>query len=139
MLEGLQNEIDAHPEFVGASNRIIKDALNKDGTAQTETWVVSDEPRKLNRTAMLGYVSVASLEAIADFKETDQGKAFKLLFESGSTYDFAHPTTRQMTQNLADAGVITQTEADSLLRVGERSISRAEELWSRKLELEDFE
>jgi len=43
MLTGLQTEIDAHPELIGASKEVIINALNTDGTAQTESWAVRDD------------------------------------------------------------------------------------------------
>ena len=137
MLEGLQEEISAHTEFVGASKQIIINALNEDGTAQVPASVTSDTPARLKKITFLSMLSSESTEKLITFM--DSQPVFRLLFESGGAFDAAHPKFIEMIDLLADNSIISESEKTDVLRVGQRDLSRAEELFGRKITEEDFE
>lgn len=141
MLEGLQTEIDAHPELNGASKEIIINALNADGTAQTETWAVRDDILKVPKGDMLALMSASSIANIIRWMRAeadDNALAFHELYISHDQFTVTNPVFRAFIGLLHSLGKITADEQTAILRLGERKISRAEELWDRLLTVEDF-
>jgi hypothetical protein len=144
MLTGLQQEIDNCPELTGASKEIIINTLNADGSAQTEMWIVipiAEQKIKLSKLAVLTYLSPAQRAGIrAMLADTsDAAQDFKMLYEADNEFWINDLTFRSMLDTLGavlsiDASVITEIK-----RLGERKISRAEELFGRKITTEDFE
>jgi hypothetical protein len=143
MLEGLQTEIDNNPSFAGASVKYILNTLNQDGSAQTETWAVMDTVTKVPKGDMMALLSTESQEKIFDFlaaPTTAPAKGFNLFFYAHDQFTVTDAVFRGTIQLLHDPlTLITATERDEILRLGERSISRAEELFGRKLTEGDFE
>jgi len=142
MLSGLQEEIALHTEFTGASKDIIVNALNADGTAQTETWIVMDDVLKIPKGDILALLSFASQVALYDWMkaESNEAKGFSLFYNSHDQFKVNDPVFRGTISLLNNPlSIITESERDAILRLGERKISRSEEIWNRLLTVEDFE
>jgi len=144
MLERLQTEIDAHPEFIGAERRIIMAELNKDGSAQTEAWQTipeSEEIKYISRGLLLTYLTPAQRKGLRDLMAggTDDGEDVKMLYEADKIYRANNAAFIGLIDTLAVALSIDAGVAQAIKRHGERQISRAEELWQRKLVEGDFE
>ena len=142
MLTGLQEEIDAHAELTGASKEIIINALNADDTAQTETWAVRDDILKVPKGDMLALLSFASQVKLYDWLQagSDYAKGFSLFFYAHDQFKVTDAVFRGTISLLCDPlELITADEKNAILRLGERKISRAEELWGRLIVKGDFE
>lgn len=143
MLNGLQNEITLHSELNGASKEIIIDFLNKDGTAIVESWTNrNDETLKVPKGDMLALLSLESQVKLYDWlkAESDAAKGFSLFFYSHDQFKTCDPVFRGTISLLNNPlFIITEAERDAILRLGERKISRAEELFGHKLTMEDFD
>lgn len=142
MLTGLQTEIDAHQELTGASKEIIINTLNADDTAQTETWTVRDDIIKVPKGDMLALMSASSIANIIRWMRAeadDNALAFHELYISHDQFTVTNLVFRAFIGLLHSLGKITADEQTAILRLGERKISRAEELWGRFLTVEDFE
>jgi len=139
MLVGLQEEIDKHPELVGASKEIIIKTLNKEGSAEVKTWVINPSPvmRTIN-DVYTKYISDASLTRLIDFLDQSENKALKLRFDKATHFNLSNDVVRTLMTRLHAAGIITDDEYNVLKRAGEVRLSRAEELFGRKITIEDF-
>ncbi len=145
-LERLRNERDTDPGnlgLVGCSPEILVQKLNADGSAFEEAWVVSEEPRLVPKSEVLALLSFEEIAAFKEWRDSEvdaYAKAAKEFWESFSTPDMAHPKVRQMVQLLRSLGIIQSDEgAAAVLRLGERKLSRAEELIGRKITLAEAE
>jgi len=141
MLTGLQQEIDAHPELVGSSAKKRMEALNQDGSAQVESYVVKDDVVKIPKGDMMAMMSVGSLASVITWMRAEAdatAMVFHEFFNAHEQFKVTDPMFRAMISGLAP-GLITTDERDAILRLGERPISRAEEVFGRKLTMEDFE
>lgn len=144
MLTGLQAEIDARPELNGASKNIIMSALNTDGSAQTEAWEaipLEDQKITISRLALLTYLSAEQRAGIRSMlaDTSDAAQDFKMLYEADNVYWVNSPTFRGMIDTLGVALSLPTETVTAIKRLGERSISRAEELFGRKITEGDFE
>ena len=144
MLEGLQTEIDAHQEFIGAEKRIIVDALNKDGSALAEAWAVipiTEQKIKLSKLAVLTYLTPTQRAGIRAMlaDNSDAAQDFKMLYEADNEFWINDATFRYMLDTLGVALSIDPTVITEIKRLGERKISRAEELFGRLITEGDFE
>ena len=143
MLNGLIEEIVLHNELNGASKEIIINFLNKDGTAIVESWTnKNDENLKVPKGDMLALLSLESQVKLYDWlkAESDAAKGFSLFFYSHDQFKVCDPIFRGTISLLQNPlSIITESEKNAILRLGERKISRAEELWNRKLEIGDFD
>jgi hypothetical protein len=143
MLSGLQEEIDRHPELTGAASNIIMDRLNRDGTASVETWVVSSEPCKVPKGDIMAAIALSGnlanvirwMRAEAD----DLALMFHTFFDAHEEFKTSDPVFRHLISGLQASSLISTFERDTILKLGERKISRAEELFGRKITMEDFE
>lgn len=141
MLENLQTEIDNHPEFLGASNKIIIETLNTNGSAEIESWVTDEKERLVPKGDMLALLSLSSQVKFYDWMnaESDAAKGFSLFYNAHEHFKCNDPVfigTMQLLYN--PLAIITETELNLILRLGQRKISRAEELFGRKITIEDF-
>lgn len=142
MLSGLQEEINNHTELQTASKDIIINALNADGTAQTETWSVMSETVKIPKGDMLALMSATSIANVVKWMRAeadDNALAFHELYLSHDQFTVTNTVFRLFINLLASLEKITESERDAIMRLGERKISRAEELWNKKIEQGDFE
>jgi|GEM_PF-4242811 len=144
MLEGLQTEIDLHPELTGASPRIIIEALNKPGSASVESWVISIEPVMISKSDLfIIYLSQPSRIALREFMSgtTQLGQDIKMIMDEveGKGINLSLEPVRDLLKSLNLVGVGTDDEYNRLMRKGEVLKSRSEELFDRKITLEDFE
>ena len=141
MLSGLQDEINNHPELQTASKDIIINALNADGTAQTETWAVMSETVKIPKGDILALMSATSISNIIRWmraESDDNALAFHELYLSHDQFKVTDTVFRLFINLLESLAKITESERDAIMRLGERKISRAEELFNKKLTVEDF-
>ncbi len=140
MLAGLQEEIAKYPTLLGASNKIVKDYLNSTAS-NPEILISSSEKINISKADLLAELSDVSKVAVFNFKEadTDASKAFKLLFEATNTFTVTHVETISKITALSTAGLITDTERDTILELGKRLQTIAETVFGRALTMEDFE
>jgi len=141
MLAGSQEEIALHQELNGASKDIIIMSLNTDGTSQTESYVVMDDVLKVPKGDILALLSFGSQVALYDWMkaESNEAKGFSLFYNSHDQFRVANPVFRGTISLLNNPlTIITESECDAILRLGERKISRAEELFGRKIIEGDF-
>lgn len=144
MLTGLSDELVNHPELGTASNAKILEALNAPGSASTEVWTaisLDEQKVTLSKATLLTYLSAAQRKALRELmgSGTDAGEDLKMLYDADNVFWVNSPTFRGLMDSLAAGSVITTEIADAVKRLGERLQSRAEELWGRKLTMEDFE
>jgi hypothetical protein len=144
MLTGLQEEITSRVDLATASKERILQLLNEDGSALTETWQlipIAEQTIKLSKLALLTRLTKAQRAGIRAMLEgtSEDEKDFQMLYNSDDEFWVNDLTFRETLDTLAvilsiDAGVVT-----AIKRLGERKISRAEELFNRKITMEDFE
>lgn len=144
MLSGLQEEILLHPELAGASKEIVINTLNADGTANIETWETiphTEQKITISKAALLTHVTQSERKNMRALMSsgTDAGEDLKMLYEADDVFWVNDPTFIGMIDSLAQAGIISVDAAYEIKRLGERSISRAEELFGRSITAEDFE
>lgn len=144
MLNGLQEEIGLHPELTCASKEIVINTLNADGTANIETYVtIPHIERKItiSKAALLTHITQAERKNMRALIAscTDAGEDLKMLYEADDVFWVNDPTFIGMIDSLSQGGIISVDAASEIKRLGERSISRAEELFGRKITMEDFE
>lgn len=139
MLDELQAEINNHPDLVTASPRIVMGRLNEPGSALEEAWVINPDPVMLTiNDVYTGYISNESLDRLIDFLADPGNKAMALRFEKATHFNLSSPIVRGLLAGLYAAEVVTEAENAALERAGEVLKSRAEELFDRKITLEDF-
>lgn len=143
MLAGLQNEIDLHPDLTGAAPRIVMQKLNADGSAQLETWEkvpLEDRKIKLSKLTLLTYLTPEQRTGIRAMLEgtSDAEKDFAMLYNSDNEFWVNDSTFRAMVDMLGTTLPLPAETVTTIKRLGERSISRAEELFGRKLTEGDF-
>ena len=144
MLTGLQEEITSRVDLATASKERIMQLLNADGSALTETWAVipiADQKIKLSKLALLTYLTPTQRAGIRAMLAgtSDAEQDFKMLYEADVEFWVNDLTFRYMLDTLGaalsiDAGVVT-----AIKRLGERKISKAEELFNRLITVVDFE
>lgn len=139
MLNGLQTEIDQHPELTGASPRIIMAALNAPGSAQIEEWIPAPgEVLKSLNEIYTYYISDASMARLITHLQQPENAVTALRLEKAQNIDLSAPLVISMLGDLLTSGVCTQAEYDILIRLGQVQKSRSEELFGRKITMEDF-
>lgn len=144
MLNGLQEEIALHKELTGAAKEIVINILNADGTANIETWKTiphTEQKITISKAALLTYVTQAERKNMRALMAsgTDAGEDLKMLYEADDVFWVNDPTFIGMINSLSLAGIISVDAASAIKRLGERGMSRAEELFGRKITVEDFE
>ena len=138
----LQSEIVGTPELTGASKEIIMSHLNRDGSALTETWTripLEDQKIKLSRLALLTYLTAEQRAGLREMMASEAGADLAMLYNADNEYWINDLTFRGMLDALGSALGIDAGVIDAIKRLGERQISRAEELFGRKLVIGDFE
>lgn len=151
MLETLQQEINNNwPQLIGASPTIIINTLNMPGSFKgvyiddTE-WRVKDEPSMISKNKLLTeYLSITSGQALSNFLDKTESfnRYVNKLFSNveGDGINMSLGPVRDLFTYIYQTGsVCTESEYNSIMRIGERQLSRAEELFGRKITLEDFE
>ena len=150
MLTGLQNEINNHSDLITASKEIVMQKLNADGSALVEAWAVIDffeTPIRLSKnTVKSTFLNMEQrkilreMVASADAPEaSDEIKDFADLYIGDDVFFVNHPMFRSLVDMLAGPLSLSDYAVVELKRLGERKISRAEELFGRKITAEDFE
>ena len=138
MLSELQNEINLHPELTGACKEIVVNALNEPGSALVESWKINPEPVMISKNELYTHqISDATFRRLIDYLETDKYMAERI--RAATDFNMSSPAVRAMMGALYTGGIATEAEYNSLLRLGEIKLSRAEELFGRKITTEDFE
>lgn len=141
MLNGLQDEIAVHPEFVGASREIIINKLNiMPGSGGA--YVIMADALKIPKGDILAILSFESQVKLYDWLKagSDHAKGFSLFFYAHDQFKVSDPVFRGTISLLNNPiNLITEIERDSILRLGERLQTRSEELWGRSITEGDFE
>lgn len=139
MLEGLQTEIDNWPSLSGASPRIIITTLNSPGTAEIETWISNPEKVLVSINEIYTYyICDATIAKLISFLQQPGNEVIALRLDKATHLDMTSSLVINILQKLITNEICTQTEYDNLIRLGQIKQSRAEELFGRKLILEDF-
>jgi len=143
MLNGLQEEIAIHPEFVGASREIIINALNADGTSIADTWVTMPlESRKIaiSKLKLLTYLTGEQRKGLRVMLAgtSDAEKDLAMLYNSDDTFWINDPFFLEMLTGIYTALAMDDSVFAEIKRLGERKISRAEELFGRLITEGDF-
>jgi hypothetical protein len=149
MLEGLQDEIKNWPQLLGASPKLVMDVLNKPGSfigvyTDDAEWTVKNEPAMISKSELMTrYLSLSSGQAFSSFldKIDPFNRYVNRLFSQveGNGIDMSLGTVRDLFTYIYQTGSIcTESEYHALMKLGERQLSRAEELFGRKLTEEDF-
>lgn len=118
--------------------------LNADGSAETETWETvpeAEETRHISRGLLLTYLTAAQRKGLRDLMAsgTDDGEDVKMLYEADKIYRANNAAFIGLIDSLAVALSIDSAVVSEIKKHGQRSISRAEEAFGRKITLEDFE
>ncbi len=138
MLSGLQDEINLHPELTGACKEIVVNTLNEPGSALVESWNINPEPVMISKNELYTHqISDATFRRLIDYLEIDKYMAERI--HAATDFNLSSLTVRAMIGALYAGGIATEAEYNSLLRLGEIKLSRAEELFGRKITVEDFE
>lgn len=137
----LQTEISAR-NLAGASSKIIARILNEPGSASVETWVVAGSERRILKSLLLSYISIANLAAFSDWLETntsETAKAFRLFWSANDEFDMTNDRARVLVNFLQTQSLIAADEKTEILRMGEELNSRAMELFEKLITAEDVE
>ena len=138
MLSGLQDEINLHPELTGACKEIVVNTLNEHGSALVESWKINPEPAMISKNELYTHqISDATFRRLIDYLEIDKYMAERI--HAATDFNMSSLAVRSMIGALYAGGIATEAEYNSLLRLGEIKLSRAEELFGRKITVEDFE
>lgn len=139
MLEGLQDEINNWPALIGASQKIIMATLNAPGSAQVEEWITSPSAvlKSLNEIYTY-YISDETLGRLINYLQQPENAVMALRLEKATHLDLATDLVITMLGQLLSDEICTQAEYGALIRIGQVKRSRSEELFGRKLTLEDF-
>lgn len=122
------------------SKKIALKALNKPGSANVPSWIVSSTPVLVDKDDIFTYhISEDTFTKLIDFRDSADGKYLKARLASATALNMASTAVRAMLLRLYQAQLCTEAEYVGLLRLGEVQLSRAEEVFNRKLTLEDFE
>lgn len=140
MLEGLQEEIYLHPELSGASNKIIMNFLNEPGTAIIEEWITAPYIvlKSLNEIYTY-YISDDTIGKLVTYLQQSENAVMAARMEKASHLDLSSSLVINILNQLLSDGICTQTEYDNIIQLGQIKKSRAEELFGRKITIEDFE
>ncbi len=138
MLAGLIEEIAAHHELNGACKEIVINTLNEPGSALVESWKINPEQAMISKNELYTHqISDATFRRLIDYLETDKYMAERI--HEATDFNMSSPAVRTIMGSLYAAGIATESEYNSLLRLGEIKMSRAEELFGRNITVEDFE
>ena len=141
MLDGLQTEINTYPTLVGASNKIKMQTINE-APAVTPAWIVMTEELKVPKGDMLALLSSASQVKLYDWitaASTAEAKGFNLFYTAHERFKVTDSVFRGTITLLHDPlALITESEKNAILRLGERLKTRAEELFGRPIVEGDF-
>ena len=139
--EGLRGEL---ARFPGAGAKVVAAALNVDGTALTDTWVdISLEERKIDihKADLLAMLTDAENGALITFRESGSmaARVFDEFYRASGYFTVTHERMRRMLRSLHADGVIGADSLTSILRLGQRLLSRAEELIGRKIAVAEID
>ena len=144
MLTGLQNEIENRQDLLTASRDEIIRALNADGTALVKTCELiplTEQKIKLSKLSLLTYLTPEQrygLRAMLN-NPSDAAQDFKMLYEADNEFWVNDNTFQAMMDMLGAALSISPDVVAEIKQKGGRIISRAEELFSKKISAIDFE
>ena len=124
--------------FSGAGNDVIERELNKDGSAMAETWAtvpVDEQHINVHKAVLLASMTSTERAGLRAALAADED--FRMLYDAAEEFTINHPTTITMINGLVAGIGLRQEAATEILRLGQRKISRAEELVGRKITLEE--
>ena len=122
--------------FPGAGNDVIERELNKEGSAFVETWAtvpISEQKINVHKAVLLAAMTSTERAGLRMALAADED--FKMLYEAAEEFTINHPTTIAMISGLVAGIGLRQEAATEILRLGQRKISRAEELIGRNITL----
>jgi hypothetical protein len=127
-------------KYIGSGHTFIEQELNKDGSSLDEKWeTISTDTQHINVHKAVLLAAMSPTERAGLRKALAADEDFKMLYEAAEEFTINHPTTIAMINGLV-AGIGLKSEvATGILRLGQRKISRAEELIGRKITQEEIE
>jgi hypothetical protein len=139
MLDGLQTEIDKYPVLTNAGAKAVMAKLNEPGSALVESWVTNPNEALYTVNEVYTYhISDESLGKLIALLVMPEYVVLALRLDKATRFDLSSSFVLGMLSNLLAGEIITQAEHDNLVRLGQVKKSRAEELFERKLTVEDF-
>jgi len=139
MLEGLQTEIDTHPELTGASPKLVISKLNAPGSALIEAWITNPERVLVSINEIYTYyICDETLANLISYLQQPGNEVIALRMDKATHLDMSSSLVTTLLYQLLTDEVCTQMEYNTLIRLGQIKKSRAEELFDRKLTEEDF-
>lgn len=139
MLSGLQEEINQHPNLVGASPQLVISKLNAPGSALTEALITNPERVLMSINEIYTYyICDATLANLISYLQQPGNEVIALRMDKATHLDMSSLLVTTLLYQLLEDEVCTQMEYNTLIRLGQIKKSRAEELFDRKLTEEDF-
>jgi len=141
ILQGLSEEISAHPEFVGASREIIINNLNT-MPGSGGAYVVMADTLKIPKGDILSLLSAESIANVIKWMRAEGDNNALVFHELYIAHDQSTVTNavfRSFIELLAAISKISEIEKGAILRLGERLQTRSEELFNRLITEKDFE
>lgn len=121
----------------GLGARLITQGLNAPGGASVEQWVVGNVGA-VDKEVFLQQLSLteaAALQTLID-SGTETGQALKFKLGQSDSIDMSKKGNRNFVAALEKGGALSSDTAANLLRLGEVSASRAQELWGKSVAVE---
>lgn len=139
----LLTEIQTDPAglgYAGAGASVIHALINAEGSASVDDWVLSPQPRPMDKGHFLEILTDDEKAKLLDLMNsgTVEGKALKFDLEQCSVIDMTRARWRQKVEALTTAEVLSTEARDAILRLGEIRKSRAQELWGEAVQLEQI-
>lgn len=123
--------------FPGAGNDVVERELNRDGSALVETWATvpwEEQHINIHEGVLLTIMNSTERAGLRAAKEADAD--LNMLYNaSRPEFTINHPVMIAMINGLVAGIGLRQEAATEILRLGQRKISRAEELIGRKITL----
>lgn len=132
LLAEIQQYIDA-----GLGARLITQKLNAPGGALVEQWILGNVGA-VDKEVFLQQLSLteaAALQTLID-SGTGTGQALKFKLGQSDSIDMSKNGNRNFVAALEEDGALSSDTAANLLRLGEVSASRAQELWGKSVAVE---
>jgi len=140
MLNGLAEEISAHPELMGASRDIIISTLNT-MPGSGGIYVVMADTLKIPKGDILALLCAESIANVIKWMRAEgdnNALAFHELYIAHDQFTVTNAVFRSFIELLAALSKVSETEKEAILRLGERLQTRSEELFNRLITEKDF-
>ena len=128
----LKSEIDNDPILSGQGRDIkISGALNTEGSALVESWILSDKKKDVDKQTLLNLIPDEELVAFQDYLVSVDviSRAMKFRLDAAPTINMADVRVRENIDALSVGEVFSADTQATLKRLGEVKTSRSQELF----------